>query len=612
MSLAESHSARPGAPGQPRRQRAERRRHPAILINGTAAVVVEVLDLFARWRLGIGEGVGEAHAIHRILHEAVDDLRRLDAGDFVDGGHDVVDVVELRARRPVGLDALRPRDDHRIARAAEMRCDQLGVVERRVAGPRPAGVVHAVGLGTAQRVQAAQLVECRDLLLDGVGDAVLRQQLADGAVLAFGAGAVVAEDVDHDRVVAYPEAIELVDQLAGLRVHVLDEARVDFHQPELERPLGLRNAGPRRHVRRARRELRIGRNPAELLLAREHALAVGIPTGVELALVLAGPLLADLVRTVRRARRPVHEEGLVRRERAMLAQPVDATRRHVLGEVVLLVMGRFDGGRVLDQPRFPLRRFAGEEAVEIVEAVPGRPPVERPHRRGLVGRRVVPLAEGRRPVAVVPQDFGHRRRSLRDHAGVAIPVDRAFGDRAVAHPLVIAPGQQRCARRRADRRGVEGVVADALARELGECRRVHLATERRRLAEADVVQQDDQHIRRAGLQVLRLRAALVHGILQAGRRLARRRHRRKRKHRAIARRGGRRCSMAVDGDACSHANECRHAQTRELLHVFITSGSVCHHRFTSDIAACGHGHFFGYATFVVPMLPLKANGAWSK
>ena len=46
----------------------------------------------------------------------------------------------------------------------------------------------------------------------------------------------------------------------------------------------------------------------------------------------------------------------------MLAQPVDASHRHVLGQMVLLVVGRFDGGRVLDQPRFPLRRFAREEA----------------------------------------------------------------------------------------------------------------------------------------------------------------------------------------------------------------------------------------------------------
>ena len=208
----------------------------------------------------------------------------------------------------------------------------------------------------------------------------------------------------------------------------------------------------------------VGRNPAELLLAREHALAIGVPAVVELALVLVGPLLADLVRPVRRAGRPVHEERLVGREGAVLAQPVDAALRQVLAQVVLLVVRRLDGVGVLDQPRLPLRGLAGEEAVEVVEAVAGRPAVERAHRRGLVGRRVVPLAERRRLVAVVAQHLGHRRRGLRDHAGVAVPVDRALGDRAVADALVVAPGEQRGARRRADRRGVEGVVADALAR----------------------------------------------------------------------------------------------------------------------------------------------------
>ena len=70
--------------------------------------------------------------------------------------------------------------------------------------------------------------------------------------------------------------------------------------------------------------------------------------------------------------------------------------------------------------------------------------------------------------------------------------------------------------------------------------------------------------------------------------------------------------MAVDGDACPKAHQYRHAQTGELLQQCIISGSVCHHRFTPNIATCGHDHFFGYRTVVVPIFPLKANGAWSK
>ena len=62
--------------------------------------------------------------------------------------------------------------------------------------------------------------------------------------------------------------------------------------------------------------------------------------------------------------------------------------------------------------------------------MPGRPPVERPHRRGLGRRRVVPLAERRRAVAVVAKHLGDGRGVLGDHPGIAVPVHRALGDRA--------------------------------------------------------------------------------------------------------------------------------------------------------------------------------------
>ena len=247
---------------------------------------------------------------------------------------------------------------------------------------------------------------------DRVRDLVLRQELADAAVLAFGARAVVAEDVEHDRVVADAEAIQFVDHLAGLNVDVLDEAGEDFHQPPLERTLRLRDAVPRGHALGARRELGIGGNPAEFLLALEGALAQRIPAIVELAFVLVGPFLEDVVRPVPGAGRPVHEERLVGRVRAMLAHPRDRLVRQVFAQMVFLVVRRLDRVEVLDQPRLPLRGFAGQEAVEVVEAdaLSGRPERERPHRRGLGRGRVVPLAEGGGLVSVGAQDLRKRRR----------------------------------------------------------------------------------------------------------------------------------------------------------------------------------------------------------
>ena len=148
---------------------------------------------------------------------------------------------------------------------------------------------------------------------------------------------------------------------------MFDEAGEDFHQSALERALRFGNAVPRWHRYRARREFGVGRNPAQLLLAREYALPIGVPAVVELAFVLVGPFLEDLVRPVTGTRRPVEEERLVRREGLMPAQPVDAALREVFAQMIPFVLRRLDLVGVLDEARFPLRGFAGEEAVEIVE-----------------------------------------------------------------------------------------------------------------------------------------------------------------------------------------------------------------------------------------------------
>ena len=119
---------------------------PAVVVDAAAAVVVEVLGPLAPGRFCVGERIGHADAVDRVLLEAVHHLRRLDAEDVVDRRHDVVDVVELRPWCLVGLDTRRPGNRHRIARPAEVRSDQLRVLERRIARPRPAGVVHVVHL----------------------------------------------------------------------------------------------------------------------------------------------------------------------------------------------------------------------------------------------------------------------------------------------------------------------------------------------------------------------------------------------------------------------------------------------------------------------------------
>ena len=64
--------------------------------------------------------------------------------------------------------------------------------------PHPRGIPRGISGGTIGGL---------DLLLRGVGQRVLRQQLVDGAVEALRGGAVVAQDVDHQRVVEQTSSV---------------------------------------------------------------------------------------------------------------------------------------------------------------------------------------------------------------------------------------------------------------------------------------------------------------------------------------------------------------------------------------------------------------------
>jgi hypothetical protein len=103
------------------------------------------------------------------------------------------------------LDALGPGDDHRVARAAEVRGDELGVRNGVLpAQAQPAWYMLSV-FGDRPAHRGRRACPARPAAARRCWDVVLRQQLADGAVLALGAGTVVAEDVDDERVVAQAE-----------------------------------------------------------------------------------------------------------------------------------------------------------------------------------------------------------------------------------------------------------------------------------------------------------------------------------------------------------------------------------------------------------------------
>ncbi len=124
---------------------------------------------------------------------------------------------------------------------------------------------------------------------------------------------------------------------AHLVVGLLQEAGVDLH---LTRQHGVQFGGhvvPGGDFVVALGEFGILRHHAQLLLLLQRPLAKRVPAIVELALVLVGPLLGDVVRCVGGTGSEVHEERLVRHQRLLLAHPGDRAVGEILGEGVALL-----------------------------------------------------------------------------------------------------------------------------------------------------------------------------------------------------------------------------------------------------------------------------------
>ena len=310
---------------------------------------------------------------------------------------------------------------------------------------------------------------------------------------------------------------ERVDQPADVVVGVLEKAGVDLHLARQHRLEVVGHVVPGGDLRGPLGELRVRRNHAQLLLLRERPLALRVPAVVEHALVLVRPFRRDVVRRVGRAGREVDEEGLVGHERLLLGDPVDRLVGHVLGEVIAL-LGRplgLDRDRVAVDRGRVLVRLAADEAVEVLEAGACRPGVERTHRARLPHRHLVTLAELGCCVAVQLQCLGKRCRGVGPDRVVARRRGRKLGDPAHPDGVVVAACQERLARRRAERGRVEAVVLETRRGEAFGGRGRARAAEGGRGGEADVVDQDDQHVRCAGRRPERLdRRERGRGILR--------------------------------------------------------------------------------------------------
>jgi hypothetical protein len=241
-----------------------------------------------------------------------------------------------------------------------------------------------------------------------------------------------------------------------------EEARVHLGHPAEQRLLPIRQRVPGAHgvalgpglgavvAGRAgigvdRRQLGALGQDAQLLLALEDLLAVGLIAHVELALVLLDPLLGSVVGGVGRARAEVHEERLVGRHHLGVADEADRLVGQVLGQVVAVLgaFGLLGVVVVVDQVGIPLVGLAAEEPVVALEAAAHRPVALGRGHVQLIGRAQMPLAEHVGVPAPFAQHLGDGRALERDVAvGAREPAGR-LGD--AGHPVggVVPAREQR-------------------------------------------------------------------------------------------------------------------------------------------------------------------------
>ena len=313
-----------------------------------------------------------------------------------------------------------------------------------------------------------------ELVLHGHLDAIERGEFVGRAVHhAFRARAIVAADIDDERIVELSEVFHRLDDAAHFIVGVGLVGRIDVRLLDKELLLLQIKRVPSGQLRaavdvlpvRPRSQLRVLGQDAEFFLIGKNGVAQFLPTVVEEMhrADLVYPLLRRVVRGVDTAGHVIDEEGLVGGEFLELLHVLDGFVGHRRGEVPGgIAHERIDRRRVAEEVRLPLAGVAADESVKILETHAVRPLPERP---GLAVRQRTACygpCRTRMWNTVVLEDGADGALLDRNDRVVAGIPGRDFSDHAEAHRMMVASGDEGGAGRRAERGRVEICVAQTV------------------------------------------------------------------------------------------------------------------------------------------------------
>ena len=196
--------------------------------------------------------------MHWHLWHAVDLLWLRQARGFEDGRRNIRAMGELTAHTAPVLDVFWPRDHHRITNATESRGHLFSPLERRVASPRPRRCVMRSHIRAAPFFEAAVSFDGFQLLVGRERDAVERGHLVERSGLcAFHARAVVAEDVNDERVIGEAHVVDCFHHAPDSVVSVFLVPGIHLHLVGIDFLHVRRDAVPRGERGVARRKFRV-------------------------------------------------------------------------------------------------------------------------------------------------------------------------------------------------------------------------------------------------------------------------------------------------------------------------------------------------------------------
>ncbi len=377
----------------------------------------------------------------------------------------------------------------------------LVAAQRRVRRHRP-----AVGK-VAVRVRPADVVDPAQLFRDRFGTEIIRPHRVDEAQRpALLACAIIGQNQDQ-RVVANAGRVEKRDQPRQMLIGMVEHAGESRLQPREDALFVDGVLIPCLHAVIACGQPGFRRHDPHRLLPRHPLLALDVPAMGEHRVIALDDVHRRLVRRVAGAERHPGQPWDIGLVGGVIGYEADRLVDQVGREVIAVrIRPRcIDVGVVRDKLRCELISFGIEKTIEAIKTAPQRPAVERPGGAAFGQWGDVPFADHVIAIAVRPQHFRQRARLARDLAAISGVAAVEIGEAADTDRMMVAPGEQRRARRRTHRGGVKARIAQAFGREPVDGRRPDRRAVAAEIGKSDIVEQHDENVRRALRRFWRLR-----------------------------------------------------------------------------------------------------------